>query len=226
MLRRFFELCSAASSSFKAPQHLRALLRSFFELCSAASSSFKPPQYLRALLCHRCFFELKAPRLLRAFRLRATASLSFKSSSKFARIEASLYHAKKVIEACHDVEANALLERCCHDRMVFEAFHDVEANRCHARRFLKPAMMLKPIFSFDRHVEANLTRKSKGPQKEHTKAMERLYLLSSSMESKGFSRSKRRQESDLVPSPTKLESSCQSKLRQRTSLPPAILHEA
>ncbi|KAG5524184.1 hypothetical protein RHGRI_030997 [Rhododendron griersonianum] len=67
---------------------------------------------------------------------------------------------------------------------------------------------------------------SEGLQKEHTKAMERLYLLSSSMESEGFSRSKRRQESNLVPSPTKLESSCQSTLRRRTSLPPAILHEA
>ncbi|KAG5541832.1 hypothetical protein RHGRI_021616 [Rhododendron griersonianum] len=53
----FFELCSAVSSSFKAPQLLRALLRSFFELCSAVSSSFKAPQLLRALrLCN--FFEL------------------------------------------------------------------------------------------------------------------------------------------------------------------------
>ncbi|KAG5523760.1 hypothetical protein RHGRI_030670 [Rhododendron griersonianum] len=63
VLRSLLELLGSAAviSLSSAPQllPLRVLrLRRFFELCSAVSSSFKAPSFLRALLHSRCLFEL------------------------------------------------------------------------------------------------------------------------------------------------------------------------
>ncbi|KAG5549745.1 hypothetical protein RHGRI_014895 [Rhododendron griersonianum] len=144
---------------FKALQRLRV-----FRLRAIASSSLRLPSVFKLLGSVAAIsLSFKASQLFRAFRLCALGFVLLLFSVAFAAlripcdyakeelikgrrdIEASLYHVKKVLEAYRDVEANALLKRCCHDRMVLEAFHNVKASRCHVRRFLKlSTILLKP----------------------------------------------------------------------------------
>ncbi|KAG5540782.1 hypothetical protein RHGRI_020869 [Rhododendron griersonianum] len=196
LLRSFFGLCSAvtASSSFKIsqPLPLRALrLRCcyFFELCSAASSSSKAPwPSLRALrLCD--FFELKALQRLRAFRLCAIASSSSRLRSVFKLLGPVAFVSssfKAPLPLFLWAKAPWLLLLCeflvtLPGKSSSKVAVVLKLAYTMLRRSLKPATtskpmlcsndaamigwflklstMLKPIFSFDRRVEANLARK-------------------------------------------------------------------
>ncbi|KAF7134573.1 hypothetical protein RHSIM_Rhsim08G0132800 [Rhododendron simsii] len=145
-----------------------------------------------------------------------------------------LCHDTKVLKACHDVEANNLLGRFYHARMVLEACHDFEANASFGSFYHEVGVTTikrkqeRGNDSTFRHRSWSLMDSC---QKGTTKGEDQgngatLSFVIIHGVQRDLGETNKDKESDLVPSPTKLESSCQSKLRQKTSLPPAILHEA